>query len=385
MPRERKHVTAVVFFAPDQTGFLGYSYRLRALCERYCVTVIGNVALDRPEFEIEGLEKITLGHRNGQLGWLLFLCKAFFRILFRKTDAIVLLHSTTSPLAIVLKFIGPPVFLYWNEHPTHWAPPTDSLYSLTSAIRFFARYLMFKGARDASVVMPIGEAHRDDLLKSGAKAEKVEMLYMGVGSDFRFPGPKPSWCESDVLQLIYVGSVAPDRGRDIMLNAMVRIANDPHMSGRVKLTIVGLDESQQEYCQRQLDSAGASGSVRLVGKVTGGQIPPLLSSAHAGLCLWADLPWYRFNPPTKLFEYLVAGLPVLASRIRTHTEYIIDGDNGYIFDYDDRSLYELLKAIVSGGASFHNVNSRAWCSGEKYLWDVIKPKFLGVIQKGLKQ
>src|SRR5690606_373643 len=43
------------------------------------------------------------------------------------------------------------------------------------------------------------------------------------------------------------------------------------------------------------------------------QVPPLLQQARIGLNLLHDLPNYRDALPTKMYEYMAAGLPIVAS------------------------------------------------------------------------
>jgi glycosyltransferase involved in cell wall biosynthesis len=91
--------------------------------------------------------------------------------------------------------------------------------------------------------------------------------------------------------------------------------------------------------------------------------------------------WWRFNPPTKLFEYLVAGLPVLASDIRTHTQYITHRQNGLIFEYDSSSLSRAIQVLWERRAELPAFKQQAFESGTPYLWEHIEPVFLETIEK----
>ncbi len=146
------------------------------------------------------------------------------------------------------------------------------------------------------------------------------------------------------LELIYVGSVSKARGRDVMLEALA-IANRERCIAR--LTLVGASDAELAYCRDYASRLGIADAVRVQGRIAGDAVPACLRGADAGLCLWEDLPWWRFNPPTKLFEYLVAGLPVLASDIRTHTAYVAEGHNGFIFSYDSNSLARTIRTDVA--------------------------------------
>ena len=147
-----------------------------------------------------------------------------------------------------------------------------------------------------------------------------------------------------------------------------------------RLTLVGADEDQQRYCANRARELGLSDEMlTVVGRVPGPEIPRYLKQADLGICIWEDRLWWRFNPPTKLFEYLVAGLPVLASRIRTHTDYIDEGVNGFVFDYDPKSLAQCLEKIWAQRSDLSKASHRAMLSGEQFKWTGIEPRFLNLV------
>lgn len=370
-----KSCIVVTSFTEGQPGYLDFSYRIRSLASRYRLTVISAFALTQEELICPEAEYIVIASATGGRGWLGYLWKCASLIRKRRPDVAVLLHSMTAPLSLILGSI--PTVTYWNEHPTHIAPePAGGLFC-KRWIRAALRWLMFSGARKSHLVMPIGEALRDDLLQHGCSSEKVCMIYMGV--DQSFYGVTLDATSSEArseIRLVHVGSVHPDRGRDVMLQAMA-IVNQK--GKKAHLTILGASPDQLEYCRREIQELGISGAVTLYGRVPGSQIPHYLSAADAGLCLWEDLPWYRFNPPTKLFEYLAAGLPVLASNIRTHTEYVKHGENGLVFDYGSHGLAKAIQSFWHLSKQKRRMKDCAMQSGLTYLWPAIEPEFIGAV------
>jgi len=367
----------VTTFAEGQPGFLDFSYRIRSLASRYRLTLISTFPLTQEELLYSEVEYLVIVSSSGRKGWLGYLWKCAALIRQRNPDVAILLHSMAAPVSLMVGKI--PTVTYWNEHPTHVAPdPVDAPF-YRRWIRATVRWIMFYGACRSHLVMPIGEAHRDDLMMHGCSPGQIRMIYMGVDNVFAGVALDAPNSENDeVLRLIYVGSVHPERGRDVMLEA-IAIANRD--GKKAHLTIVGAGQDQLEYCQQEIQRLGISDAVTLHGRVPGSHIPDYMRAADAGLCLWEDLPWYRFNPPTKLFEYLVAGLPVLASNIRTHTEYVKHRENGLVFDYGSPGL---AKAIVSfwhlHGQRF-SMKKRAMQSGMQYLWPTIEPQFLDAVDE----
>ncbi|MDO9204591.1 glycosyltransferase [Methylotenera sp.] len=374
--KNQKHCLVVTCFSEGQPGFLDFSYRIKSLAEHYQLTVVSSFPITQSELQLPNVSYVVIHTGDGRLGWLSYLWRCTSLIRQQRPDVAVLLHSMAAPVALLVGRI--PTITYWNEHPTHVAPDPTGASPIKAITRALVRWLMFQGARKSSLVMPIGEAHRDDLLAHGCKRDRVQMIYMGVEQSFAEVSLSALIRNEDApLQLVYVGSVHKDRGRDVMLEAMA-IANQ---SGKIAhLTIVGATAEQSTYCHEALQKLEITHSVTIHGRVPGQMIPDYLKAADAGLCLWEDLPWYRFNPPTKLFEYLVAGLPVLASNIRTHTEYVLDGFNGVIFEYNSLSLGNAIQRLWQARDELPLIKRRTSGASVAYLWRKIEPEFLQAVK-----
>ena len=375
-----KSCVVVTCFAENQPGYLDFSYRIRALATNYQLTLVSNFQLTQTELQYPNVNYVVIDGGHGWLGWIRYLWRCICLIRRQRPGLAVLLHSMLSPVAILIGSI--PTITYWNEHPTHIAPEPGRFAPLVAGIRAAIRWLMFQGARLSSLVMPIGEAHRDDLLSHGCTTDKTRLIYMGVEESFvGVADPAGSRDPAAPIRLVYVGSVQKDRGRDVMLEAMALANRD----GRIaQLTIVGADAGQLQYCQQAVQRLGIGNAVTIYGRVPGDRIPGFLGEADAGLCLWEDLPWYRFNPPTKLFEYLVAGLPVLASDIRTHTQYVRDGENGLIFEYGSAGLAAAIRRIWALREDLPRMKLRAVEASSSYRWSNIEPVFLKAASEAAK-
>jgi len=371
-----KSCVIVTCFSESQPGYLDFSYRIQSLFKHYQVTILSQDVLSQPELLVHGVHYQALGRRSGKFGWLSYLWKCASVIRTLKPDLAVLLHSGAAPVSLLIGKI--PSCLYWNEHPTNLNHYPENFSPVRHALAGATHWLVFLGARHANLVMPIGEEHRDDLLENGCSSERVRMIYMGVADTFSGCGVKEGDRHGKPLELIYVGTVNAPRGRDVMLEGMAEV-----MLARIDahLTIVGAWEDQLSYCRTKIAQLGIERHVRVLGRVTGNEIPRLLASADIGICLWEDKLWWRFNPPTKLFEYLAAGLPVLASDIRTHKRYIEDWKNGFIFEYSAKGLARAIAELAINQEKLPKMKSIAFNSGQQYLWSKIEPDFIDAVKK----
>ncbi len=370
-----KDCIVITRFSREQPGFLDFSYRIKSLAKHYRVTVVSNFPLTQAELQMPGVKYLILPGGDGRADWLRYIWRCAQLLRERNPHCAVLLHSSVAPVALFAG--GVSTALYWNEHPTHFAEAPKTMAPFKRMIRFVSRWLAFQGARKASLVMPIGEAHSEDLIQHGCRSQRMRLIYMGVDSAFASEAIKQPSSRDDVpLELIYVGTVSKARGRDVMLDA-ISLANQ--QSNIARLTLIGASDDELAYCNDYAKRLGIADAVRVQGRIAGAAIPTLLRHADLGLCLWEDQPWWRFNPPTKLFEYLVAGLPVLASDIRTHTQYVTNGCNGMIFNYDSQSLANAIQILWRQRAELHQMKRMARESGQQYIWDRIEPAFLNAV------
>jgi glycosyltransferase involved in cell wall biosynthesis len=373
-----KRCVVITRFSRDQPGYLDFAYRIKALSRSYEVTLVSDHPLVVPEMAIEGVRHHVLPGGGGrQLGWYRYLWNAAKFIKQQRPDCVILLHTMAAPLVHLLH--GIPTALYWNECAIRLNPPTPTYLVKRLYREWRHRYFFIEAARRADLVMPIGEAHYEDLLAQDCKPERTKLLYMGVDERFRGVSLKRTRRNvNDPIELIYTGTVQKERGRDVMIEAtaMAIQAGVP-----VSLTMVGASPEQLDYCNAYARQLGIADAVTMHGRVSGYEIPAYIAQADAGLCIMEDQPWWRLNPPTKLFEYLVAGLPVLASDIRTHTQYITHGQNGLIFEYDSISLSRAIQELWERRAELPTFKQRAFESGTPYLWEHIEPVFLETIEK----
>ena len=365
-----QHCVVVTNFDENQPGYLDFSYRIQALNNYYHLTIISHQLLKQIELQCNNTKYIVFNQPYGKIGLLSYSWQAAKYIKKNQPAIVLLMHSS---LAFIPLMLGKQKYaLYWNEHPTNLMRLPEHFSPIKYGVTSVLQKLLFLGAKKAQLVMPIGEEHYQNLLEKGCLPNRTEMIYMGVADVFTRHAPLEIQHQQG-LKIVYVGTVSQQRGRDVMLDAMANIAQD---SIPVHLTIIGASEAELSYCNSRIKHLGLQAYVVVQGRVTGDQIPQLLAEADVGICLWEDKPWWRFNPPTKLFEYLAAGLPVLASDICTHTRYIQHWHNGLIFDYSVEGLTSALADLALNQNKIPSLKQQAAIDGEQYLWRHIEPQFL---------
>ncbi len=136
-----------------------------------------------------------------------------------------------------------------------------------------------------------------------------------------FPSPAP-WPPSDGPQLCYIGGISEERGGMEMLEAVQRSPRTAElvMAGP---TTAGMGEAI---------AADVSGRVHYEGLLPAERVPELISSCQLGLVLFHPLPNHLECQPTKLFEYMAAGRPFVASNFTAWVNLLAAFDCCYFID-----------------------------------------------------
>ena len=146
------------------------------------------------------------------------------------------------------------------------------------------------------------------------------------------------WPQNDEpIEIVYVGHIARERDL-IRLCEAVLAANLEGM--RFRLSLIG---DGQDAERLSAFAAGSDGAVRVMSQISHEKIPALLATMHVGALPFPDRVEFRVSSPIKLFEYMAAGMPVLATSVRCHTDVI--RDRQCVFWAQDSSQQALLAAL----------------------------------------
>lgn len=192
-----------------------------------------------------------------------------------------------------------------------------------------------------------------------------------------------SWPQGDEpIHLIYIGMLAPNRNLLPLCHAVSR-ANREGMAFELSLYGNGKMRPAIEEI-----AAGEKNGVRLRTPVPHERVPQILAEAHVGVTSLPapDDKKYQASSPIKLFEYMAAGMPMLATCNVCHTNVVQNGE--YVFWADDASeeaLYEALRAIWSARHSLESLSCEAVAASHDWTWQAAARKLSDALKFGLAQ
>jgi glycosyltransferase involved in cell wall biosynthesis len=171
--------------------------------------------------------------------------------------------------------------------------------------------------------------------------------------------------------VVYTGRAIAGKGVDVLLEAAPRIAE---LAGAV--VIVGR-VYEPEYLQH------ASDAVRFVGFVPPAAVADYLAAADVlVLPTTPSLPYAEYTSPLKLFEYMAAERPIVASDLPVLREVLRDGENALLYPPDDATaLASAVERAWSDASLAQRLAAKALEDVDTYSWDSRAKRIVDLLER----
>lgn len=146
-----------------------------------------------------------------------------------------------------------------------------------------------------------------------------------------FPTPTEYPGHNHPIELSYVGAISRGRGSEVM-GRLPRLMNEP-----AKVVAAGIlaSDAREEIENRERDG------VEFRGKLAPEEVPALIAHSNVGLCLLQPLPNYLESQATKMYEYMAAARPFIASNFPYWISLFGPHDCGLFVDpQDEKAIAE---------------------------------------------
>jgi glycosyltransferase involved in cell wall biosynthesis len=167
--------------------------------------------------------------------------------------------------------------------------------------------------------------------------------------------------EHRALVVAYLGSISRARGIFELLQAISRV-----QTVECRLALAGW--FSQPGLKEEISKLPGASRVDCLGRLSREQITDLLARVRAGIAVLHPEPNFINSKPTKLFEYMYAGIPVVASDFPVWREIIENAKCGLLVD--PRKPNEIAGAIeylLTHPAAAEEMGRRGRATAEKFF------------------
>ena len=327
---------------------------------------------------VEGVKIIALPKPRNRLTRIFGLTWRAFRLALRQHAFIYHFHDPELlPLGVLLKLLTRAKVIYdvHEDVPQqiltkNWIPAP---LRVPLAVAFNAVEKLLAHMLDAVVVATEGIAE---------KFRKLGPVVIHNYPDLRMlPNPPLTPKEREEKVLVYVGGISRERGAVEMVRALEFLS---HIDG-LRLDLIGRFEPSE--LEQELQALPGYKRVRFLGWLQPTEIYKHLAEAEVGLVCLHPEPRYVIAWPVKLFEYMAAGLPVIASNFPLWREIVEGNECGLTVDpLNPQEIAEVIEYLLEHPDLRRKMgeNGRRAVE-EKYNWEKEGRRLLKLYEELLKR
>ena len=222
------------------------------------------------------------------------------------------------------------------------------------------------------VILPHGPLREKYFNKGIAYSKTSAVLNVPDESIFHQGATPQKGPEAGYFQLITHGSLLKKYGVQTLIKAVPLLT--PHIP-ELKLSIVG-DGEYRPYLEELAQALRVEDYVHFTGFVPMEEVPRLISQADAGV-----ISLLIRMMPTKLFEYIAMGKPVIATDFPSMRSYFNDEAVRYYKPGDEHDLARGVLDLYRNPEKRAKLAASASAVYQKLRWDVMKYEYLKVFDQ----
>lgn len=338
---------------------------------------------------IDGVKvrRIPLKRRRGgkltyAFQYLSFLCSSTLLLTgWRLRRRIDLVHVHNMPdflvfSALLPKLLGARVILDLHDPMPELLVTIFGLRENSAGVRLL-KYIEKRSLAFADHVITVNEACKKIFSARSCPPGKIQVL-MNVPDERVFQYRS---CRDDAARepakpfvVMFHGSIVERNGLDLAVAALRRLRT--RIPG-AELWVYGSDTP---FLRKVMDPAslnGLAGAVRYLGPKSQPDIVTAIRSCDVGVIPNRNNAFTEINTPTRIFEYLSLGKPVVSPRSSGITDYFGPEDMIYFELGDPASLAQQLEFVAQNPAQARVITERGQNVYRRQCWSHARREFIG--------
>ena len=327
---------------------------------------------------VEGVKIVALPRPRNRFARIFGLTWRAFRLALRERADVYHFHDPELlPIGVLLKLLTRAKVIYdvHEDVPqqilTKYWIPAPLRYPVAAVFNVVEKLLA--RAVDAVVVATEGIAEKFARFKPVVvhNYPNLEML----------PNPSTRCREGEEKVLVYVGGISKLRGAIEMVQALEYL----NPTWNVRLDLIGRFERPE--LEQELRSLPGYRWVCFLGWLPWELAWKHAHAAFGGLVLFHPAPNHTNSLPNKLFEYMAAGLPVVASNFPLWKEIVEGNRCGITVDpLDPKAIAQAIEYLLAHPEEARQMGENGRRAVvEQYNWEQEKGKLLKLYEKLLRQ
>ena len=295
-----------------------------------------------------------------------------YRTLWRRYD-VVHVHNMPDFLvfsALVPKLFGSKVLLDLHDpmpeliRCIYNLPPDDLLVRLLTRLERWSIAV-------AGMVLTPNIAFRDLFVVRGCPANKLKIVMNSPQAEVfdseKFSSAANSRNAEDItFKLIYHGLLAERHGLDIALNAVAKLRRS--IPG-LEFHIYGSRTAYMDQMSHLIGKLGLGEIVHYHGRKSQFEIAQALASADLGIIPNRRSPFTELNMPTRIFENLAMGKPVIVPNTKGIRDYFNENQIIFFEPADVGSLAQAIKWVYEHPKDAHRMVENGAKVLQAHTWD----------------
>lgn len=233
-------------------------------------------------------------------------CLAPLILKFLNNTKFVVIYDDISPMVLELGLVHRRAMVFFEKYVCLLA---DKIVVLTNIQK---NYLQKKGIREERIIRIPNFVDRETL---NLRPEKGEEIRRGLG------------IHRETI-LGYVGTLDERCSLENVVQVLPELVKE-----KVHFLVVG-DGNALEKLKELVKETGIRNMVTFVGRVPHAEVGKYYSAMDILLCPLENSPLNMASDHIKLYEYLATGRPVIAARVGSVKDVIIDGKNGLLYNLE---------------------------------------------------
>ena len=337
------------------------------------------------------IRRVPLRRRRGGLGTYIFqyfwFTAASFGILawrsLRNRYQLVHVHNMPDPLvfaALIPKLRGAKVILDLHDPVPELF---ESLFHLPAS-HLAHRLLVWQERRSiafADLVLTPNEAFRRVFTGRSCPPEKIRVAMNAPDPELFHPPVPGAAAGGDkggkTFTLVYHGLLVERHGLDTAVKALAGLR---HRLPEIRLELYGEETPYMHSIMRLVEEKGLKDAVTYHGFVPLREIPAAIARADLGLVPNRRNCFTEINMPTRIFECLAMGKPVLVPRTAGIRDYFND-DNMFFFEPDDvEDMARKIEWAYSNPEALRSLAERGRAVYEAHAWPKQREALLDIVE-----